>query len=290
MTGRETAAPLTIEGYARTFARLVANSTEYDLMASISKKVILENNFDKEPVRMLSIGAGRGQFEAMLVRKLGLNLGYIYAIEPNTIHAQLLEIELKSLDAQYDIDTSFFNKEFEIESKYETAENPLFDLILISHSLYSFEDPFGAVSHAVKFLNPRGKILIFHQGETASCEMYTYMINRSDPNIFNNSLTLSNHTLTASKITSFIQVEHPELVVSVQEEITHMCVDEFVRDMNGSGNDEIVSFFLQAEYQDLSEEARKHVYEIVIKHCDVVNDKYLIRHPCAGIIISLTGE
>ena len=69
-----------------------------------------------------------------------------------------------------------------------------------------------------------------------------------------------------------------------------MCVDEFVRDMNGSGNDEIVSFFLQAEYQDLSEEARKHVYEIVIKHCDVVNDKYLIRHPCAGIIISLTGE
>ena len=284
MTGRETAAPLTSEGYARTFARLSANTTEYDLMASISKKVILENNFDKEPARMLTIGAGRGNFEAMLVRELELKLGYIYAIEPNAAHVPLLETELKSIGAKYDIDTSFFNKEFEL--KYKT-ESPLFDLILLSHSLYSFEDPFGAVSHATKFLSPRGKILIFHQGDTASSEMYTYMINRSDPNIFNTSLTLSNHTLTASQITAFIQVEHPELIVSVQEEITHMCVDEFVRDVNGSRNDELISFFLQAEYQDLSEEARKHVYEIVLRNCDVVNDKYLIRHPCAGIIISL---
>jgi len=287
LTRRETAAPLTIEGYARTFAKLVANSTEYDLMASIARKVILENNLDKEPVRMLSIGAGRGQFETRLVREQGLKLGYIYAIEPNPAHIPLLETELKSLDAKYYIDTSFFNKEFEFDEKYGS---PLFDLIMLSHCLYTFEDPFGAVSHAVKFLKPRGKILIFNQGESACSEMYTYLINHSDPNIFNTSLTHANHALTAPKITSYIRAKHPELIVSVQEDITHIGVDEFVREEDGSRNDEVVSFFLQAEYQDLSEEARKHVYEVVRKNCDVVDDKYLIRHACAGIIVSLSSH
>lgn len=285
MTGKETAAPLTDEGYARTFARLVANTTEYDDMASISRKFILENNFDKEPVQMLSIGAGRGQFETRLVREQGLKLEYIYAIEPNTVHVPLLETELKSLGAQYDIDTSLFNKEFEFDEKYGS---PLFDFILLSHCLYGFEDPFGAVSHAIKFLKPRGKILIFNVGESACSEVYAYMINRSDPNIFSNSLTHANHALTAPKIASFIRVKHPELIVSVLDYITYIGIDEFVRDEDGSGNDEIVSFFLQAEYQDLSEEARKYVKEIVIKNCDLVDDKYILKHACAGIVVSLS--
>ena len=51
-----------------------------------------------------------------------------------------------------------------------------------------------------------------------------------------------------------------------------------------------MSFFLQAEYQDLSEEARKHVKEIVIKNCDLVDDKYILRHACAGIVVSLYHE
>ena len=60
----------------------------------------------------------------------------------------------------------------------------------------------------------------------------------------------TNHALTAPKIASFIQVEHPKLIVSVMDYISYIGIDEFVRDEDGSGNDEIVSFFLQAEYQD----------------------------------------
>ena len=119
MTGRdlplETVPPLTIEGYTKTFARFMSQSNQYDIQASISRNFVLENNFDTEAVYMLSIGAGIGNFEAMLVREQGLKLEYIYAIEPNPAHVPLLETELKGLGAQYDIDTSFFSKEFEFE-------------------------------------------------------------------------------------------------------------------------------------------------------------------------------
>ena len=76
--------------------------------------------------------------------------------------------------------------------------------------------------------------------------------------------------------------------------LLHIGIDEFVRDEDGSGNDEdgsgndeVVSFFLQAEYQNSSEEARKHVKGIVTKNCDLVDDKYILRTACAGIVVSL---
>lgn len=285
----ETTTPLTMEGYARTFARFVSHSNQYDIMASIAKKFILENNFDKEPVHMLSIGAGIGNFERMLVQKQGLKLEYLYAIEPNPAHVPLLETELESLGAEYDIDTSFFSTEFEFDEKYGS---PLFDIIMLSQCLYTVEDPFEAVSYAVKFLKPHGKIIIFLEGESVSSELYTYMINRSDPNIFSSSLTHGDHNLTALKITSYIRVKHPELIVSVLEDNTYLHVDEFIREQGGSMiNDDTdgVSFLLQAEYQDLSGEARRDVYEIVKRNCDIVDGKYLLRISCAGIIVSLSS-
>ena len=288
MTKRlETVAPLNLEEYARTFARLVTHTTEYEVMASISRNFILENNFDTEAVHMLSIGAGRGNFETMLVRELGLKLGYIYAIEPNAVHVPLLETELKSIGAKYDIDTSFFNKEFEFDEKYES---PLFDIIMLAHCLYTFEDPFGAVSHAVKFLKPHGKILIFHEGESVCSELYTYMLNRSDPNIFNSRLTHGDHTLTAKKIASYIRDTHPELLATATYGSCYYDVDEFVREEDESRrNDDLITFLLQAHYQELSKEARRDVYEIVMKNSDVVDGKYFARHVCAGIIVSLSS-
>ena len=294
MTGRdlplETVPPLTVEGYAKAFTRFMSQSNQYDIRAGIARDFILKNNFDKEPVHMFSIGAGTGIFEKIMVQEQGLKLEYIYAIEPNPDMVPILETELKSLGAEYDIDTSFFSKEFEFDEKYG---GPLFDVILLSHALYPVEDPLEAVSHAVKFLKPHGKILIFHQGEAVNKELYTYLINRSDPKIFSSSLNSNgDHTLTAQKITSYIRDKHPELIISVLDYHTYLNVNAFVRGEGESGIDDdtdMVSFLLRAEYQCLSKEARGDVFEIVKRNCDVVDGKYLLRMLCARVVVSLSS-
>ena len=282
----ETTPPLGEEGYARTFAVLTTTTTEYIAMNKIAGKVITESNFDQKPVQMLSVGAGTGHFEVQLVKDLGLKLEYIFAIEPNTKHVPDLEAALKSFDVEYDISKSFFNKDFEFDKDCERAKQN-FDFILFSHSLYGFDDPFEAISHATKFLKPSGKMLIINQGSPSSAELFTYLMNNSDPDVFPAGKVIGNHSLTAEKMISYFQKEHPSLPMSLIEEMTYVDFDSFVRKTGEEGNDEAVSFFLQAEYKNLSKEAQNDIYNIVASECELIDDKYCRRHLCVGIVLSL---
>ena len=283
----ERAVPLTMEGYARRFELLVTRtSTEYDIMTRFTRSVISDNNFDEEPVKMLSVGAGRGHFEKRMVEELGLKLEYIYAIEPNPAHLGLLETALNSINAKYDIDPSFFDEKFAFNGNCAVKDQK-FDFILFSHSLYAFQDPHGAVNHAVNFLKPGGKIVIFsHGGPDISDHLYNYVLERSDPEIFNTKLTQVNHGLTAQSIAAFMQEGRSDLNVKLMQDTAHIDVDEFVRGEENEREGGLISFFMQCEYRDLSEEARKEVYDIVVPYCELKGDRYMIRHLCAGVIIS----
>ena len=283
----ETTPPLSEEGYARTFATLVAITTEYTAMSKIARQVITDNDFDKKPVRMLSIGAGTGHFEQELVKELGLKLEYIFAIEPNKKHVVELETALKSLEVKYDISKSFFNKEFKFDEEGEPGvQVTQFDLILFSHCLYVFDDPYEVVMHATNFLEPSGKIIMFNQGDPSGAELFTYLENKSDPSIFPAGKTINNHSLTAGKIISHFRTNSPDLPISVLEEASHINMDSFIRKTGGPGNDHVVSFLLQAEYGDLSREAQDRIYEIAAEQCELIDGKYWRRHPCVGIVLS----
>jgi hypothetical protein len=95
----ETAPPLTQEEYARSrlaFAE-VGSSNEHEVLLSMAKRFITENKFDKNPIRLLDIGAGRGDLEIKLVKDLGLKLDYVCAIEPISVQVKELKIALDSL-------------------------------------------------------------------------------------------------------------------------------------------------------------------------------------------------
>ena len=252
-------------------------------MAKVAGKLISDNNFDKVPVDMLSIGAGRGQFEKRLVEELGLKLDYIYAVEPNEAHVKLLDPALKTLGVKYDVDPSCFGQDFEL---METCADYKFNLIMFSHSLYAFQDPYGTIEYARKFLKPTGKILIFHQGGPAvEDKLYSFLIDCSDPDTFNAQLTQESHALIAQEIETHFKDKHPESQVIRVEEIAHIDVDNFVKAEEEERDDDIISFFLQAEYRKLSLEARKYVYETVVSNCEIIQNRNMLRHPCAGIVI-----
>jgi len=283
-TGRnlETTPPLTEEQYARNWLDFTDVSTEYEVMSRIACKFITDNKFDEKPVKMLSVGAGRGNFEVVLVKELGLKLDYICAIEPNSTHVKDLQTSLGSLGTEFDICSSFFNTDFQ----FEENKCDKFDFIFFSHSLYGFEDPHGAVLHATKFLNPGGKMLIFNQGDGATAAIFTYLTERSDPDIFSPRKCIGDHSLTAEKIVSELEEKSNNLTISTTQERCYEDVDDFVRRTDNPGRDYKIDFSLQAEYGRLSEEARNHIYRMVIDNCEVVQGRYKWRHWCVGIVVS----
>jgi len=281
----ETAPPLTEEEYARTFNVCLDISDEYEAMANMAGRFISENKFDENPVKMLSVGAGRGDFETHLVKEKGLKLDYICAIEPNGTYLKELKPALKSLGGNFDISSCFFNKKFQFDKDKVNK----FDFILFANSLYGFDDPHGAVLHATKFLNPGGKMLIINQGGGASSEIYTYLTNKSDPEIFSPKKCIGNHGLTADEIISELKKSSKLKILTMRERI-YEDVDDFVRRTDNPKKNYKIDFSLQAEYDKLSEEARTQIYNMVKDKCDVVQGRYKWRHWCVGINVSSGTE
>lgn len=295
MMGRElkldkkTISPLTEEGYTRTFAALVdRNSTEYDVMLDMTRELLTESKFYKEPgIRMLSVGAGRGHLEERMVKELGLKLECFVGVEPVALHAKILTGVMERLGVPHHVHNSYFHKEFQFDEKHG---NQKYDLILFSHCLYGFDDPYGAVTHAVKFLNPWGKILIFIQPEPKDTCWFKLSSNLPDNNLTETRPTIEYHELTAQKIQSHIQKYYTEISVFLTEKLGHVNVDKFVRAGEESRDDDVIYFFLLAEYRDLSREDREKVHQIVVECCDVVEGEYLMRQECAGVLISVASE
>ena len=233
-------------------------------------------------ILVFSIGAGRGNFEKTLVQDLGLKLKYICAIEPNPNLAGQLDEALKSLGTEYNIIRSYFDKEFELEE----ASGEKFDLILFSHSLYAFQRPQEAVLHAANFLNPGGKILIIIQGAGACPDVVEYLASRSDPEIYSLSKLISDNSLTAEKLLTPLEDKSANLSVSVMEEPVYEYLDDFVRKSGAPGCYESMSFFLQAEYEQLSEETKEYIHRTIANNCVLKDGKYHWRQRCVGVVVS----
>ena len=282
MANLETAPPLTEEEYARVFSNFKDISTEYDAMAGIASTFITENKFNENPVKMLSVGAGRGNFELKMVQELGLKIEYIYAVEPNAKHVSELHSVLGGLGLEYKVSSSFFDTKFQLED----SKCDKFDFILFSHSLYGFDDSRGSVLHASKFLKPGGKMLIFNQGEDATAAIFTYLADRSDPEIFSPDKCIGDHSLTAEKIISQLEEDSSNLTISAMRERVYEDVDDFVRRVDTPQRNYKINFFLQAEYEKLSEETQNHIYKMVAENCDVIQGRFQWRHWSIGIIVS----
>ena len=287
----ETAKPLSEEEYAKIFISILPCIEEYDSSITIVKKFIENSNFDGKLVDMLSIGAGTGNFEERIVRELNVNLNYIYAIEPNEGHVINLQNKLTNLDVNFDVDTSYFSSDYELDGSRtsgKTLHNDMkFDIVLISYSINCFNNPCDIVNHASKFLRAGGKILIIHQGESAVSEVYSYLLINSDPQVFSADKTISDMSMTDKIITSGMLEKYPELDVKTMEEPAYTLVDDFIRnnkDMADRFN--IVSLFLQANFLHLSEASQKYVYDCISNTCSLIDNRYYMCHPVVGIIVS----
>lgn len=212
-----------------------------------------------------------------------LKLKFICAIEPNAHLAGELDQALGNLGVEYHIIQSFFNNKFNFDD--ELSEK--FDLILFSHSLYSFQDPWEVVLHSANFLKPDGKILILISG--SSCiflSLKEYVASKSDPNIYSISKCIASQNVTGEMIIRHSEKSRSSLSTLVMEEFVYLNVDDFVRKTGASGCSDAISFFLQVEVERLSEGTKEQIYRKVADKCVVRDGKYCLTWPNFGIVVS----
>ena len=136
--------PLAGKEYSETYDTFNIKSRQKDEYEKMLEPIV--KAFGSKPVSFLSIGAGFGRMEDVLVTKYGLKMSFYYAIEPDAVHSNKLKDTVTSWGVEYKINTNFFTKDMEISQT--------FDVIFIPQSLYCIKDPFQAVLHAKSFLNP----------------------------------------------------------------------------------------------------------------------------------------
>ena len=263
---------LTANEYSDTFSTFLNKATQQDDMGKFIQPII--DRYGSRPVKVMCVGAGAGWREDILVKQCGLSMSFYYAIEPNPSHCEKLKDVVTSWDVEYIIDQNCFTTETKIAQT--------FDLILMPHVLCSIKDPFHALLKAKSYLNPGGSLIILQGAAKGVAELCSYL----NENVSLYPDPIANHgfidddlieNLTKSGIAFNIQKEN---VVSTVD------LDDFVRSQGRGNANDVISFFLQTRYENLSNQLKANILQKTKDHCFKGSDgKYTMLIPTTMIQI-----
>ncbi len=163
MTTKHVCQALTPADYTKLFASYEHDTDEYSDMLSIIEPSLPE--FEGKNLDFMSIGAGTGCFEDALIKEKGLLVKYLYAVEPDSVRRASLERIATTWNTEYFIDDRSFGYDFEIKTTKK------FDLVLISHVMYFFQEPWRAILRARSFLKPGGVLLILNMTQVGYADV-----------------------------------------------------------------------------------------------------------------------
>lgn len=167
------APPLNDEFYAQSYELRKAASTMtvaaiewfHRHVTELLKQHDLSSSQDNT-FSVLSIGSGEGDVDLEIIRSLfprlkpqWKQLQYV-ALEPNPIHRDrfLKRLDKERFDQSVEVsvrDEFFEPGRFESQQKY--------DLVLLTHVLYYFDNPYQAIRTALKQTKKGGRVVIIHQ-------------------------------------------------------------------------------------------------------------------------------
>lgn len=134
---------------------------------------LLETSYSRshqdETLSVLSIGSGEGDIDIEIIQSLipKLNsplkqLKYV-ALEPNSIHRDRFLERLDQASFGENVEVSVRDEYFE-PGQFESEQK--YDLVLLTHVLYYFDEPYQAIQSALTQTKEGGKVVIVHQTAT----------------------------------------------------------------------------------------------------------------------------
>ena len=263
--------PLTEEEYTAALKTFRNSTTQYQRQLEMMKPVF--ESFKSAAIDFLSIGAGTGCFENDLVINLRPNVSYFHAVEPNECHCEQLEQKVIAWGNKFTVDQSYFTENYEVEHK--------FDLVMMSHCLYSIDNVDQVILKAISLLKAQGKIVIFVHSETgADFELFL----RAMENMEYLSRPLADENVTRKYICEILAKN--AICFTTKEAPSEIDVTQFIKRQNTATANDVVSFFIQTKFEKLPHELREGLYEMVkngVRHS--ADDQYMFSHPTAMILI-----
>jgi ubiquinone/menaquinone biosynthesis C-methylase UbiE len=234
---------ISYERYVETFRIIEKYSEEYGYQL---KHLLKEAQGLKDEFSMLDIGAGTGQFAKSFMEKSKKKVRSYTAIEPSDNHTEALNRNLASLQ----IDKKVIKAKFTPQTLFENK----FDLIVMSHSVYWFAaDIAGHLENALRFLNKKGKMIIYLQTfATFACILNTFL-RSSDP--------IYPHKISSRDITRIL--ENCKIPYSISYLPGTLKADAILLAKNKKLLHNLISFCLFAEAKDLSSRDLKFAEDLV---------------------------
>ena len=212
------------------------------------------DSFFGKSIHFLSIGAGNGFFEKMIITELGLSVNYFYGVEPDANPPQRLKATASELKlTNFAIDDRSFTKETNLKRK--------FNFILMWHSFYGIKSPEEALLQAYSDLKPEGKMVIVLQGKI-SAEICNCIFNHVD---FSVGRAL-NHSLTVEDISNILFRRKFKHTV-YQGPAPLSDITDFIERIPTEDASHVASFLLLTRYEKLPTEIQEKVYNYIKGKC-----------------------
>ena len=272
--------PLAGKEYSETYDTFNIKSRQKDEYEKMLEPIV--KAFGSKPVSFLSIGAGFGRMEDVLVTKYGLKMSFYYAIEPDPTHAKKLKDTVSSWGVEYKIDTNYFSSDMDISQK--------FDVIFIPQSLYCFPDPFQALLHAKSFLNPGGRLIILHMSSASGFyQIFSYFSEKAGKNV--QTCYDHNNMLVSEDVIRFLAKSGIDCQVKNDIMKETLEIDDFVKQImyNCKYVNNAISFILQTRFENLSPSLKNDILQKAKDLCiKDVDGKYVL--PIEQTMIEICGK
>ena len=263
---------LTDEEYAKMFTAFKKASDEDAVIRNAIITPII-GKFRNKSLDFMSVGAGTGWLEDEIIKHPALSINSILAIEPNPEHAEKLRETSKSwIDTIYNIDNSYFNEHYQTDMK--------FDVILLIHSIYYFENPIDVIIKLRSFLKPGGQIMIAVIGERGGHELAAQLHTKLN----SAASTFSYNWMSSEFLVN--RLNETNITFQCQNRTARNDVTDFIERKDTPSCNDTISFFLHTKYEDLDKTLQEDIYNIVQDCATVTKDnKYFFPEDTTYITI-----
>jgi len=253
---------------------------EYDVVAASKADSVGKILSGGSVSSMMSIGCGNGRLDELILKHNNISLSRFHAVEPDHELRKMLETRLKSWNVAYHIEEKCFSETHEYNGDG-------FDLIVMSSVLYYMDNVELSISKARSFLNPNGKLVIFHQTLPGGCEIFQYIL-KAQPDRKENTF---HYDICHLDVLRVLNEGGIPFKCYVTDDLNYgVDVDDFVRTFkDGCRKNVFIDFMLQTPLAELGGKIQDDVFEIV-KRSSFINDKnrYMLLDDYA--VISITAE
>ena len=268
------APPLSERDYAKCFYAFKKISTELESMQKWLNDDFLPTCSWQDPLNILSIGSGDGEFDIELMKLIlkRWRIGSYTAVDPNPHHNK----KFQSRFHESNLNVS----KLEIVPEAFTDMNPgkNFDLIHMTQCLYYIPDRVRAIQSAIDFLNNNGQILIFHQTAQG--------INEIQRRFLRNVKGDENEMYSCTEIYGVLTSLHVKFEFDTLE--GRLDVSDLLTHESDNGI-QLLNFFLECRADLLPHDVKQEVIDFIKNLAFSENSRQYLFHPVGVFRVSHSG-